>query len=377
MKKAFFVVGAGYGDEGKGLMTDYLCHTHNADMVVRYNGGAQAGHTVVTPEGERHVFSHFGSGTFLGVPTYLDSTFIVNPILFNMEYDKLRKYAPNVYVNRVARVTVPYDMLFNHVREYRNKHGSCGIGIYDTINRSVAGGFAITVDDLRNESIFYFKELLREIRDNYVTLAKRLDVPKELLDAFDLDVDYAFAVSCHDFLNRVEVANSLFDVPHTTAVYEGAQGLLLTEDYGTAPYLTPSSPSAKFIRSRGYGSMYDSVECCFVTRAYATRHGNGPLANEIVNDDYASISLTPNPNETNQYNQYQGKFRYGALDVQTLARVIEGETENADMKYSLAVTCLDQLSVDKQKEVLYNIENSVWKPDYLSYGPTRNDVRKV
>ena len=84
------VIGANYGDEGKGLMTDFLCRQHSADLVVRFNGGAQAGHTVVTPEGERHVFHHIGSGYFAGVPTYLSKFFVSNPVLFKQEYQELR-----------------------------------------------------------------------------------------------------------------------------------------------------------------------------------------------------------------------------------------------------------------------------------------------
>ena len=85
---ARIVIGANFGDEGKGLVTDYLC-SQGAGVVVRFNGGAQAGHTVVTPEGERHVFRHFGSGTFLGVPTFLSQFFVCNPILFFEERKQL------------------------------------------------------------------------------------------------------------------------------------------------------------------------------------------------------------------------------------------------------------------------------------------------
>lgn len=82
------VIGANFGDEGKGLVTDWLC-AQGAGVVVRFNGGAQAGHTVETPEG-RHVFHHLGSGTFCNVPTYLSQYFICNPILFLHELERLQ-----------------------------------------------------------------------------------------------------------------------------------------------------------------------------------------------------------------------------------------------------------------------------------------------
>ena len=91
--RARAVIGSNFGDEGKGLVVDYLCKT-GGEVVVRFNGGAQAGHTVVTPEGLRHVFRHFGSGTLYGVPTFLSQFFIVNPIIFFHELQDLRWASP-------------------------------------------------------------------------------------------------------------------------------------------------------------------------------------------------------------------------------------------------------------------------------------------
>ena len=85
MKKAYAVIGANFGDEGKGLMTDYFCRTNDNPIDIRINGGAQAGHTVCTPEGERHIFSHIGAGYFAGADTYLSEFFIANPMLFVKE----------------------------------------------------------------------------------------------------------------------------------------------------------------------------------------------------------------------------------------------------------------------------------------------------
>ena len=105
--KAYAVIGANYGDEGKGLITDYLCRQVENPLVIRFNGGAQAGHTVESPEGVRHIFSHFGSGTLAGAPTYLSKHFVVNPILFNREYDVLveKGIVPKVYVHPDCLVT--------------------------------------------------------------------------------------------------------------------------------------------------------------------------------------------------------------------------------------------------------------------------------
>ena len=85
MKDIKIVIGANAGDEGKGLMTDYFSQKPNS-IVVCSNGGSQRGHTVMTPDGIRHVFHHFGSGTFNGAVTYLPKEFIVNPLIFVQEF---------------------------------------------------------------------------------------------------------------------------------------------------------------------------------------------------------------------------------------------------------------------------------------------------
>src|ERR1017187_4409641 len=147
--RAYAVIGANYGDEGKGLLTDYLVNRENAPgcgsddtLVVRFNGGAQAGHTVVTPDGQRHIFSHFGAGTLSGARTFLSKYFVLNPMLFFREKRLLEglglKVQP-ILVDPRAMVTTPYDMIINqeHERFLGNKReGSCGIGFGETIVRN-------------------------------------------------------------------------------------------------------------------------------------------------------------------------------------------------------------------------------------------------
>ena len=114
MKDIKIVIGANFGDEGKGLMTDYFSQKSNS-IVVCSNGGAQRGHTVTTPTAIRHVFHHFGSGTFNNASTYLSEDFILNPIIFKQEYDELVKlnHNPNVYINQNCMITTPFDMIAN------------------------------------------------------------------------------------------------------------------------------------------------------------------------------------------------------------------------------------------------------------------------
>ena len=123
MLTAHVVVGANYGDEGKGqlvhdIASGILTETPKHPLVVRYSGGAQAGHTVTT-DTQRHVFHHFGSGTFLGCPTWLSKEFILNPMLFVNELDELNILGidPIIYISPRCRVSSPYDMIVNIIRE--------------------------------------------------------------------------------------------------------------------------------------------------------------------------------------------------------------------------------------------------------------------
>src|SRR2546425_1241702 len=149
------VIGANFGDESKGKIVDYLCATQGAGIVVRFNGGAQAGHTVVTPDNERHVFRHFGSGSLCEVPTFLSQFFVCNPILFFKEREQLIElgFHPVIYAHPECLVTTFVDMLINQAKESARgikRHGSCGIGFHETLQRSKVSELKITMSDLWN-----------------------------------------------------------------------------------------------------------------------------------------------------------------------------------------------------------------------------------
>ena len=89
-KNVKVIVGANYGDEGKGLGTDYFCSLNPESTIgVLTNGSAQRGHTVDTKDGHHHVFHHFSSGTFNNIPTYITDSFLINPMAFVKEYNEL------------------------------------------------------------------------------------------------------------------------------------------------------------------------------------------------------------------------------------------------------------------------------------------------
>ena len=214
--KSYAVIGANWGDEGKGLITDYLCRQVENPLVIRYNGGAQAGHTVVTPEGNKHIFSHFGSGTFTGAPTFLSKYFIVNPILFRKEYNSIEENItknPIVVVSPDCIITTPFDMMINQaIEEKRNKnrHGSCGYGIFETIHRNKVPGFHFTIRDLNIWGHQKFHQYLTDIIKFW--LPKRmeeLEIKEINPAAFYPETIESFINCCEYFLERVVLCDEI------------------------------------------------------------------------------------------------------------------------------------------------------------------------
>ncbi|MDE6789018.1 MAG: adenylosuccinate synthetase, partial [Ruminococcus sp.] len=137
-KEIKVVIGASYGDEGKGLMTDYFCkNTDKPCITLLHNGGPQRGHTVISENGFRHVFHHLCSGTFAGSDTYFADSFIINPLIFAEEHSEIK---PNtkIYCSPKCMWSTPFDMMLNQIIEDSRgdkRHGSCGYGIWETIVR--------------------------------------------------------------------------------------------------------------------------------------------------------------------------------------------------------------------------------------------------
>lgn len=349
--RAHAVIGANYGDEGKGLITDYICAREGADVVVRFNGGAQAGHTVVTPEGKRHVFHHYGSGSLLDVPTFLSRFFIVNPILFEQEK---RVFKTQVFVDPRAIVTTPMDMIINQEAEkYRSagRHGSCGVGINETVHRCSDIRYETIVANMLDEDII--KRIVRE----YVPMrCRELGIPPVVIDDHWIDVYMEHATIFRRF------STPALHPVGKEIVFEGAQGLMLDQrNMADFPFLTRSNTGIRNVLQLCYDWNIDDITATYVTRSYLTRHGAGPLPNEEPMPSWVK-------DETNIPHEFQGALRYAPLDLRALEKRITRDA--GDVRHQVAVTCLDQHNA--------GIEYLIRKPvAYASYGPTRNDVREV
>ncbi len=344
--KARIVIGSSFGDEGKGLVTDHLCSSQGAGMVVRFNGGAQAGHTVVTPEGDRHVFHHVGSGALLGIPTFLSQFFICNPILFFGELEQLQKMgiAPQVYAHPDCLVTTFADMLINQSIENKRagkRHGSCGIGFHETINRSKIKELKITMSDLWNGGKRLASQLA-EMCDKYARFrtGEKIDEPRAI---------EAFLECCNTF---AEYVNPLGIGQCKDPVFEGAQGLLLDQDNKEYfPHLTHSNTGMKNVRVLCQQAGITDMEIYYVSRTYLTRHGAGRLPDEDMKMSFEDT--------TNHPNTFQGSLRFAPLDCRELDERISKDAGSTPFK--LVLTHCDQ-------------RKAPCDADLYSDGPTRGHV---
>lgn len=337
--KIKIVVGLGFGDEGKGLTTSYLCRTTPHPIVVRANGGHQAGHTVVV-NGYRHVFSNFGSGTLQGHPTFWSEYCTFSPIGVLNEFNALKKIwfmlnpnkeLPKLYVHPLCPVTTPYDKQFNCALDKKNQHGSCGVGFGATIQRQ-EDYFKLFVQDLFHERILIQK--LRNIKMYYEKKGYNTDV--------DID-DFLYVV---DEIKKIITVDDGSVLEKHNLIFEGAQGVLLDQDFGFFPNVTRSNTTSKNaleLRSKYAGFLYQKgePEIYYITRAYQTRHGNGFMSNEGIRGE---LKLTNTEKETNVTNEWQGNFRKSVLDLDLLNYALECDNNySSGLKKNLVITCVDQI----------------------------------
>ncbi|HPZ50529.1 MAG TPA: adenylosuccinate synthetase [Propionibacteriaceae bacterium] len=333
------VVGLGFGDEGKGATVDWLCSFgglsgQGVSAVVRYNGGGQAAHNVVAG-GVHHTFRQLGSGSMSGVPTYLSQHHRVDVEQVTAEARQLERKGFDGVLSRVsvhpdALLVTPVHEAANRAREQargEGRHGSTGLGIGETTfyaaaveRRLRAGesygntaapadavGLAPRASDLRDRS--RLTERMDELVQFYEPLG--IDIPS-VAEMVDVLIEHGEEVQIGDDLARYLAAGEV--------VFEGAQGALLDEHAGFHPYTTWSSPLPSVVTDLVGTRPY----VIGVTRTIHTRHGAGPFPSEDT-----TLDITGDHNRTGEW---QGHFRFGALDLGML-------------RYGLSLVEPDALSV--------------------------------
>jgi adenylosuccinate synthase len=316
------VIGSNYGDEGKGLVTEYLCRNRPSPIVILSNGGCQRGHTVNNKELScRHIFHHFGSGTLLGIPTVLSKTFLLNPIVFVEEWNSL-PVKPVVFRAPGCLLQLPGDMFTNQMLEINrgeNRHGSCGWGIWETIlrnenvNKLTFESFAEMPYDQKKGTILRcyeyqkYHELegleINELVEDQITSTPFID---HFISDFMFMYQHTIPLKYDDLL-QIDWKEYGFNIQ--TFIVENGQGLGLDEEYTLDKiHTTPSSCGLKGAKL-AIGAEVENEKLIgnYVSRSYFTRHGAGPFPEETKDLSYIDY--------TNIYNPYQGHLRFGKMDA--------------------------------------------------------------
>ena len=335
---AFIVLGAQWGDEGKGKMTDYLAE--EANVVVRFQGGNNAGHTVVVGDNEYKLHLIPSGILYEDKLNVIGNGVVVDPKALFEEIDYLEgvgvKVTPEkLIISDRAQLIMPYHKTLDILKEKargKNDIGTTGKGIgpcyTDKFERC-----GIRVCDLMHEDVF--AEKLKEnveMKNEYIT--KILD--GEALNFDEILKEYLeFAKKLKPFVQdtSVRVYNDI--KADKVVLFEGAQGMLLDIDYGTYPYVTSSNTTAGGVSS-GVGIGPNMItNAVGITKAYTTRVGKGPFPTELLDETGDWIR-----EKGHEYGVTTGRSRRcGWLDlviVKTAARV-SGLT-------SLAVTKIDTLA---------------------------------
>ncbi len=276
------MIGAQWGDEGKGKITDLL--SKSADIVVRYQGGVNAGHTIVV-QGQTFKLHLIPSGIlYPETECIIGCGTVIDPQVLIEELDQLEKFnisTRNLLISETAHVTMPYHRLIDQAsEEQRGSHkiGTTGRGIGPTYaDKSERTG--IRVLDLMNASGLR-KQLQWAINYKNVILEKLYNLPPLDPEAvIQQYLEYAERLRPH----VVDTSLKIYDAiqRRRNILFEGAQGTLLDLDHGTYPYVTSSNPVAGgACVGAGVGpTMIDRV--IGVAKAYTTRVGEGPFPTEL------------------------------------------------------------------------------------------------
>jgi adenylosuccinate synthase len=344
MKRAYIVTDLGFGDAGKGATVDYLTRCYGAHLVVRHNGGAQARHAVTLDDGQTHTFSQFGSGTLAGAATHLSRFMMLDPMGMRPEYEHLLSMGvfPQVTIDEDAPILTPWHRALNRMRELARgdaRHGSCGLGIGELMQDILADKPVLRAGDLRDRltldgkigEIMSMKaiEVLREIPAEFIKDHDGSSDPNFWIHFRDecLWMARQFAIVGGGFLHHMLERDG-------TVIFEGAQGVLLDQDWGFHPYTTWSSTTSKNAETLLREAAYDGkVTRLGLLRAYATRHGPGPFPTE-------SEDMTRRFQDSNNpANPWQGAMRFGHFDC-VAARYAIKATGGVD---GLVISCLDEL----------------------------------
>ena len=330
MNKA--VIGLQWGDEGKGKIVDYL--SDDFDLVVRYQGGNNAGHTVIVDD-TTYKLNLIPSGVIRGKICYLGQGVVLDPHHFYNEYNQITKKIDNpmVYLSSNIPLILEYHKQLDKINELilknEKKIGTTSKGIGPAYQDKV-GRKSIKLYDLKSK--YVIEEKLHTIKKFYDPILESFDESK-----INIEKTVQELLNFYDLVKELIVDNSFIKKKfiNSKILFEGAQGALLDLDHGSYPFVTSSNTvSSNIVIGSAIQVDYKTVG---IFKAYATRVGNGPFPSELFDDvgDYIAKKGVEIGTVTKR------KRRCGWLDLVSL-------------KYSCEINRVDELCMTKA-DVLNNL----------------------
>lgn len=315
-----------FGDAGKGTTTEYLAYRSDSAAIIRFNGGGQAEHNIVTPDGRHHVFSQFGAASFIdGTATHLSRDMLVNPI--NMEAEARHLVELGVHdiwdrttVDEDAKLVTPYHRAGNRLRELArsiHRHGSTGQGISEAVlDDMIAPELTLRVGDINQPKLADKLDAVRIYkRDQMAALGSLLDDKTPDWEALnDVSTVEWYIEQYREWASKLRIVPrdhlATLAIQYSHLIFEPAQGILLDEKRGFHPHTTWSNTTPDNARHQLAEIGYDhDITTLGIVRAYTTRHGDGPFVTEDKQLD------GPLHEYFNGTGQWQGHFRIGHFDA--------------------------------------------------------------
>ncbi len=330
MNKA--IIGLQWGDEGKGKIVDYL--SEHFDLVVRYQGGNNAGHTVIVND-TTYKLNLIPSGVIRGKTCYLGQGVVLDPNHFSREYDQIKKKLvnPKVFLSSNISLILDYhkqlDKINESILKSEKKIGTTAKGIGPAYQDKV-GRKSIKLYDLRSRK--HIEEKIQSIKKFYDPILDSFDQSKINIEKTVHDL-----ISFYKIVKDIIVDNSYIkkEFKSKKILFEGAQGALLDLDHGSYPYVTSSNTvSSNIVIGSALQVDFQTVG---IFKAYSTRVGNGPFPSELFNEigDYIAEKGVEIGTVTKR------KRRCGWLDLVSL-------------KYSCEINSVNELCITKA-DVLNNL----------------------
>lgn len=343
---SYILCGMQAGDEGKGSFIDYLAHQKNIDCIIRYNGGSQASHTVVTPDGVLHKFSQLGSGMFLGkCHTYITENMVINldNLMVELEVFSEKTNIPisdlikRIHIHENCFVVTPYHKLINKLRELskgKQRRGTVGTGVSEVmylVKHSPSIGLQVKdifSSDISASLVSRLYELQKYVQNFYTSNKEEIEknTPASLKDSLQNEIEFlleqtSFLTIARMFIINIKNAPSLRNLRAciysnyeysyrkncSSAIFEGAQGLLIDDMYGIKPNTTHLDTTINFALK--LSTDRDNITKIGISKAFSSRHGLGLFLTEDVQ---MSQKISDNNQEESFWN---GKIRFGWFDT--------------------------------------------------------------